>query len=137
MSFASAQPIYAEHGIITFPVSENKRPAIRNFQKIGAEVSLELTEKPKLAGSPAIGFMTDGRNGITVLDIDTANDNILADSLDRHGRTPLIARTGSGKFRAYYKHNGERRNSSMAWLSYRSARHWRLCSCAAVTGREG
>ena len=62
-----------------------------------------------MAGSPAIGFMTDGRNGITVLDIDTANDNILADSLDRHGRTPLIARTGSGKFRAYYKHNGERR----------------------------
>lgn len=109
MSFASAQPIYAEHGIITFPVSVNKRPAIRNFQKIGVEVTLELTEKPKLAGSPAIGFMTDGRNGITVLDIDTANDNILADALDRHGRAPSIARTGSGKFLAYYKHNGERR----------------------------
>jgi hypothetical protein len=109
MTFSNAQPAYAEHGIITFPVGGNKKPAIRNFQRIGADVSRELTTKPKLAGLPAIGFTTDHRNGVTVLDINVANENVLADALNRHGQTPLIARTGSGKFHAYYRHNGERR----------------------------
>jgi Bifunctional DNA primase/polymerase, N-terminal len=63
----------------------------------------------KFPDAPAIGFATKRRNGVTILDIDTPDEKVLADALNRHGRTPLIARTGSGKFRAYYRHNGERR----------------------------
>jgi hypothetical protein len=53
--------------------------------------------------------MCGRRSRITVLDVDTTDERILADALDRHGRTPIIARTASEKFHAYYRHNGERR----------------------------
>jgi hypothetical protein len=33
--FAVNQPIYAERGIATFPLRNNKVPAISNYQKIG------------------------------------------------------------------------------------------------------
>jgi hypothetical protein len=33
----------------------------------------------------------------------------LADALNRHGSSPLIVRTASGKWHGYYRHNGERR----------------------------
>ena len=33
--FADAQPIYAEHGIATFPVTELKAPAVRGYLKMG------------------------------------------------------------------------------------------------------
>jgi hypothetical protein len=106
--FSDAQPIYAEHGIVTFPVTVEKKPAIRNFLKMGPKASKDLTTS-KQANAPAIGFATNQRNGITVLDVDTTDEKVLADAVDRHGYTPLIARTGSGKFHAYYRHNGERR----------------------------
>jgi hypothetical protein len=44
-----------------------------------------------------------------VLDVDTTDETVLSDALARHGASPLIVRTGSGKFHAYYRHNGERR----------------------------
>jgi hypothetical protein len=106
--FSDLQPIYAEHGIVTFPVTQEKKPAVRNFLKMGPKASEGLTTS-KQGNAPAIGFATNQRNGITVLDVDTTDEKVLADALDRHGQTPLIARTGSGKFHSYYRHNGERR----------------------------
>ena len=44
-----------------------------------------------------------------MLDIDTTDERALADALIRHGDTPFITRTASGKFHALYRHNGERR----------------------------
>jgi hypothetical protein len=105
--FGDAQPIYAEHGIATFPVTQLKVPAVRNYLKMGLDTSRGLVIK--FSDEPAIGFATKPRNGVTILDIDTSDEKVLADVLDRHGHTPLIARTGSGKFHAYYRHNGERR----------------------------
>jgi Bifunctional DNA primase/polymerase, N-terminal/Primase C terminal 1 (PriCT-1) len=105
--FADAQPLYAEHGIATFPVTATKMPAVRGYLQTGLISSKALAAK--FAEAPALGFATNKGNGITVLDIDTTNDNVLADALNRHGPTPLIARTGSGKFHAYYRNSGERR----------------------------
>jgi len=105
--FSDAQPLYARHGIATFPVTAAKAPAVRGYLRMGLDASSELVTK--FPNASAIGFATNHRNGITVLDIDTVNDHVLADALNRHGYTPLIARTGSGKFHAYYRHNGERR----------------------------
>ena len=34
---------------------------------------------------------------------------MLADALDRHGQTPLVIRTGSGNWQAYYRNRGEGR----------------------------
>ena len=56
-----------------------------------------------------MGFCLGPRTGITILDVDSTNERILAAALDRHGHTPVIARSGSGKYHGYYRHNGERR----------------------------
>jgi hypothetical protein len=53
--------MYAEHGIVTFPIRENKRPAISNYQKLGARGSRILAQS-RLANLPAAGFMTNQRN---------------------------------------------------------------------------
>jgi hypothetical protein len=105
--FAEAQAHYAERGIATFPVTDAKRPAIRGYLRTG----LAGSEKPvaKFPDAPGVGFATDSRNRISVLDIDSDDERVLTQALDRHGQTPLIVRTASGKFHAYYRHNGERR----------------------------
>jgi hypothetical protein len=59
--------------------------------------------------APAIGFMCGRHSGVTVLDWDSTDERGFADALDRHGRTPIIARSGSGHFQAWYRHAGERR----------------------------
>jgi hypothetical protein len=105
--FAEAQPYYAERGIATFPVTDAKKPAVRGYLNVGLNYSRELADR--FPDKPAFGFATNGRNGITILDVDTADEKVLADALQRHGQTPLIARTASGKYHAYYKHNGEKR----------------------------
>ena len=108
--FAEWQPIYAQHGIATFPVSmdgKNKRPAIRGYDKVGLRGSEQLAFK--FAQADALGFMCGSHSKISVGDIDTTNERTLADFLDRHGQTPIIAKTASGKFHAWYRHNGERR----------------------------
>jgi hypothetical protein len=105
--FASAQARYAEHGIATFPLRENKRPAIRGYNRVGLCGSWELARK--FPHATALGFLTDKRSGITGLDVDTTDELVFADALIRHGDTPIKVRTASGKYHAWYKHNGERR----------------------------
>ena len=108
-TFGHWQPAYAEHGIATFPMHENKVPAIKGYAKIGIRGSHELTRNRRFADAPALGFVPGPRTRITVLDVDTGNKQVLRDALDLHGETPLIARTGSGNYHAYYRHNGEPR----------------------------
>ena len=38
----------------------------------------------------------------------STDERVLANALDRHGRTLIVVRTGSGKFHALYRHNNER-----------------------------
>ena len=104
--FAQWQPVYAEHGVATFPVNDNKVPAVRNYGRIGINASASLATR---FGSTALGFMCGRRSGITVLDVDTTDERVLADAIDRYGKTPIVARSGSGHFQAWYRHAGERR----------------------------
>lgn len=107
--FAEWQPVYAEHGIATFPVSivgKDKKPAVKGYLKLGSKVSGQLAIK--FPGHDAIGLACK-RNKITVLDVDTPDERVLADGLAKHGPTPFIVRSGSGNFQAWYRRNGEGR----------------------------
>jgi hypothetical protein len=107
--FAHWQPIYSEHGIPTFPVrlGEVKKPAVKNYLKIGKAASAAFAER--FGEANAFGFACE-RSKITVLDVDTDDERVLADALDKHGQTPIVIRSGSGHFHAWYKRDGERRH---------------------------
>ena len=105
--FEGAQLIYAEHGIATFPVGPDKKPAITHYQRLGLRGSGQLVARH--AHAIGLGFMSNARNRIAVLDYDDADERGFADALSRHGDTPIKVRTASGKYHAYYRHNGERR----------------------------
>jgi hypothetical protein len=83
--FAHWQPIYSEHGIATFPVrlGEVKKPAVKNYLKIGKAASAAFAER--FGEASAFGFACE-RSKIAVLDVDTDDERVLADALDRHGR---------------------------------------------------
>jgi Bifunctional DNA primase/polymerase, N-terminal/Primase C terminal 1 (PriCT-1) len=106
-SFGRWQADYAAHGVATFPVDANKRPMVSQYNRFGLDGSGKIAGK--FANAPAIGFMCGRRSGVTVLDVDTTDERVLADAVDRHGKTPIIARSGSGHFQAWYRHAGERR----------------------------
>src|SRR5262249_13851466 len=38
------------------------------------------------------------------------DERVLGDALNRHGKTPIIVRSGSGNYQAWYRHNCERRH---------------------------
>ena len=81
--FQKWQPVYAERGIATFPVREveaAKRPAVRNYSRIGLPASAALTSR--LGSAKMLGFMCGSRSRITVLDVDSSDELILADALD-------------------------------------------------------
>jgi Bifunctional DNA primase/polymerase, N-terminal len=110
-SFRDWQPLYADHRIATFPVrvsSEGKVPAIRGWQRVGLPGSSKLAQK--FAGADALGFCPGLRSGLTILDVDTPDERVLADALDRYGQTRIIVRSGSGHFQAWYSHGGENRS---------------------------
>jgi hypothetical protein len=106
-TFPCWQPAYAAHQIATFPITANKKPAIRGYGRVGLPGSYQLAAKFRNAG--AFGFMCGTRNRVSIVDCDSTDERILADAISDHGPTPLIVRTASGKYHAYYRHNGERR----------------------------
>jgi Bifunctional DNA primase/polymerase, N-terminal/Primase C terminal 1 (PriCT-1) len=111
MSFAEWQPIYAAHGLSTFPVrieAGDKKPMVKNYLRAGRRYSDRLAQQ--FPDAEAFGFALGARTKITVLDSDSNDDRILCDAMVRHGKSPLIVRSGSGNFQAWYRHNGERRH---------------------------
>jgi hypothetical protein len=106
-SFDKWQADYAAHKIATFPVGRNKKPMVKHYGRFGLVGSAAIANR--FSDAPAIGFMCGKHNGVTVLDIDTTNERMVADAIDRHGETPVIARTGSGHYQAWYRYAGERR----------------------------
>ena len=106
--YSEWQPRYAERGIATFPVRPNKTPAVRGYLKVGSAYSAQLALK--FFDADAFGLVCGHRNRITVLDVDTNDERMLADGLDRHGQTPFIVRSGSGNYQAWYRFSGERRH---------------------------
>ena len=107
MPFTAWQAKYAAHKIATFPLRDDKVPAIRGYSRVGLRASRQLADK--FPAAAALGFMCGTRSKVTVLDADTTDERVLADALGQHGDTPLIVRTASGRWHAYYRHAGERR----------------------------
>jgi hypothetical protein len=113
-TFALWQPTYAERGIATFPVEvvivdgkPVKKPMIRGYSNVGLPGSRALVTK--FADVGLFGFMCGPRSKLTVLDVDSTSEAVLGHAIARHGITPIVVRTASGKYHAYYRHNGERR----------------------------
>jgi hypothetical protein len=109
-TFALWQPAYAEHHIATFPVEvvgDRKKPMISHYSKVGLRGSQQLAFK--FADAELFGFMCGPRSKLTVLDIDSSSEIVLGNAIARHGITPILVRTASGKWHAYYRHNGEHR----------------------------
>jgi hypothetical protein len=103
--FARWQPRYAEAGIATFPVRD-KRPAVRGYLNASVRASRQFALK--FPDEDAFGLACR-RSGITVLDVDAPDEHLLRNALDEFGPTPIVIRSGSGNFQAWYRHNGERR----------------------------
>jgi Bifunctional DNA primase/polymerase, N-terminal/Primase C terminal 1 (PriCT-1) len=105
--FGGMQPVYAEHGLATFPVTEDKQPAIKGYLKLGLRGSGELATKTHLADASALGIVCGKK--ITLVDIDTSDERVLIKSLEEYGETPIISRTPSGGYHQWYRANGEPR----------------------------
>jgi len=106
-SFADWQADYAAHDIATFPVGSDKKPLVNRYNRFGLRASSAVARR--YPDAPAIGFMAGSRNRITIGDVDEVGEKPLQRFLDRHGDTPVIVRTASGKHHAWYRHNGEQR----------------------------
>lgn len=104
--FADWQPRYAACGISTFPVGD-KKPAIRGYLRIGLNTSRELAEK---YGDAAASGLALKPAKLVIVDVDTPDERILNDALDRHGQTPFVVRSGGGNFQAWYRSQGEGRS---------------------------
>ena len=76
--------------------------------KLGLRGSTELTRK--FANAEGFGVVLGSRSGLAVVDVDTKDENIVADVLTYYGPSPLIARSpSSGGHHVYYRHNGRQR----------------------------
>jgi hypothetical protein len=104
--FAALAPLYAAHGVATYPCRASGAPAATGYLRVGLAGSRQLALK--FAEANAFGFRAGPRNRITVLDVDLADDRLLAEMCDRFGTT-LQVRTPSGGWHLYYKHAGEAR----------------------------
>jgi hypothetical protein len=92
--FAQYEPAYAEHGITAIPCSTDaKRPLVKNYLSLGPAAAAQLV--PKFSTVNAIGVVTGRHNRITVLDIDTTDERVLKDALDRHGEARITLRQGA------------------------------------------
>ena len=105
--FEKWQPIYAEHGIATFPVKD-KKPSIKGYQNIGLRGSTQLATK--FGGSNAFGFMCGKRSRITILDIDSSHTGDVQEAIKLFGESPVLWRTGSGNHAMAFRFNGEGRH---------------------------
>src|SRR5262245_52944089 len=116
--FSKWQPLYAEHGIATFPVKiegKDKKPMNQGYQRTGLRASAELGKK--FTEAQALGMILGARNKIELVDVDTKEERALADALSTYGDTPIISRTASGGgFHAWYRY------SDGAWKNYGKSR---------------
>ena len=108
--FGSHAPDYLAHNIPVFPTGGEvgKKPLVKNYQRMGRPFSEKLAANPKFENSN-IGFMCGLRNRITVLDVDTPDRTVFDRAVAECGNTAIKIQTASGKYQAWYRHNGERR----------------------------
>ncbi len=104
--YSEYQPIYAAKGILTFPMND-KRPAVKGYQKVTASASACYVAK--FSDANAMAFLAGPSSKITVIDIDSADQAIWTDTIDRHGDTPIKVGTPSGGLHLWYLNAGEPR----------------------------
>jgi hypothetical protein len=107
INFVSLQRAYAEHSISVYPLTAEKMPAIRGYDRVGAKGSHQLAMK--FPEGLAAGFLAGRRNRLTVVDIDSLDDRLVDEIQARFGTTPFQVRTPSGGCHLYYRHQGEDR----------------------------
>jgi hypothetical protein len=110
-TFARWQPLYAAHGIATFPVklqNGGKVPAVIGYLKVGLRGSAELAVK--FAASTSWGWACGPRNRLLVIDMDSTDEAIVPEGERLFGVSPVLWRTGGGKFAMAFRHNGEGRS---------------------------
>jgi hypothetical protein len=112
--FATAQPEYAALRIATFPFDATEAvkrgPLVSHYNRMGLRASQQMAIR--FPDAPGLAAMAGARNKFTVIDIDergAAGERMLADVQRQFGDAKVVARTGSGGFHAYYRHNGESR----------------------------
>src|SRR5438477_2709408 len=109
-TFAEWQPRYAERGVATFPVSitaDQKKPRTAGYLRTGLGGSALLAIK--FAEAQAFGFACGPQNRLTIVDMDDSDERIIDEAERLFGVSPLLWRTGGGKYAAAYRFNGERR----------------------------
>jgi hypothetical protein len=84
-----------------------KKPAIKWWNQVGLRGSVALAQK--FSNAEAFGFCLGPRSRLTILDVDTNDQRVLEDALIKYGKTPIIVRSASGNYQAWYRHDGERR----------------------------
>jgi hypothetical protein len=117
--FTEWQGKYAAAGIATVPIDPETKLFRGPWNKIGFPASTALTRKTKYQDCNGIGFACGPRSGITDVDVDAPDPELLQETLRRHGESPIVIQTASGKFHIWYRHNGERRSvrklASLSW----------------------
>lgn len=103
--FGQWQPRYAEAGLAAFPV-EGKKPLVSHYLRAGLRASRRFADR--FADAPALGLACS-RSRLTIVDVDTPDERVLADALAEYGQTPIIVRSGSGHYQAWYRNRGEPR----------------------------
>ncbi|MCH7832930.1 MAG: bifunctional DNA primase/polymerase [Proteobacteria bacterium] len=108
--FADHAPGYLAHGIPVFPTGgdNGKKALVKNYQHMGVPASRKLLEGARF-DTANLAFMCGRRNRITVLDVDTPDRTAFDRAVKECGPTPVLIQTGSGKYQAWYRHNGEKR----------------------------
>ena len=71
----------------------------------GALRSLPL----KFADADAFGFQCGKRSRITLVDIDSRDEQVVSEAIKLFGKSPIIWRTGSGNHAMPFRYNGEKR----------------------------
>jgi Bifunctional DNA primase/polymerase, N-terminal/Primase C terminal 1 (PriCT-1) len=107
MTFATIQAEYAQRGVVTYPLSASKAPAVKGYDRVGMNGSAQLAMR--FAAATAAGFVAGRRNRITVVDIDSTEDRLVVEIQKQFGATPLQVITPSGGRHLYYRHAGELR----------------------------
>ncbi len=108
--FASGALAYLKARIPVIPLGgdDGKKPLVQRPQLFGLPASRKLVDGGRFNGAN-LGTWCGLRSGLTVIDIDAPQDALVDFALSHFGPTPILVQTGSGKYHAYYQHNGERR----------------------------
>jgi hypothetical protein len=114
--FAEWQPRYADHGVATFPVNDEKKPLVTRYDRIGVKASGQLAFDLRFEECMNLAFMAGKRNRISVVDVDTRDEAIWREAERVFGPTPLWVRTGRGHLQMWYRHNGEKRDTDSKFL---------------------